>query len=269
MAKAKYRIVERRILAYSYLRRVPGRKRRIRVYVYKVIRVRLLLKTPRPRLKGRKKPVLVPKRRLVRKRLPPKPKRATRKSVDAATRGAIEALRGGQWLGIDEYLTQLEHDIADTDPAAKFEIDDPVYRLAGVPHWISTDDLLVWESKLKSRSMEAFGFSNIWVIRVWALLYHSNTGDYHVICRARSFRMTKNQAERAVTSYTQAKSEADDIFEAVKDWSEKNTDYGQVVGPMIAWTFWGGGKDSVKTDPATGHLAPQGEVAPREGLPFK
>lgn len=167
-----------------------------------------------------------------------------------------EIVSDGEWTFLPDYLKALEQAQREEneDPATMtWDEDDVIRRSAASDNLISIKDGLVWDYPLPDREMSSFGFEFILVVRVWGLLYKSNENAYHVFARARSFRLKNpaygydpdaevifSESEGSPKSYKRVREIADELFADLVEWADVTHDYGQVKGPMLAWTFWGG-----------------------------
>ena len=159
-----------------------------------------------------------------------------------------KTLPRGRWVSADAYLDSIREALR-SPGMESFKINDPIYHSTRDAALVSTDDLLVWDRAISGRTLADLEMAPAFlVIRVWGLLFNANTGEYHVFSRSRAFGHRKQLqagdppgyvAPPAATDYEGALAWAKDIFEDLKEWSRRRNDYGEVIGDILAWTFWG------------------------------
>jgi hypothetical protein len=159
-----------------------------------------------------------------------------------------EALRPGRevpfktsrsdWQNVQEYVLDLY------DEYEWFDLTDPIARMNEEQDLIAPDGF-VWEHTLDTRSMYDLKLDEIYLVRVWVLLFDRSRGIYFTWCRARSLLLRPEASRQDLAA---AYGEVLDIYDGIVEWAEENTDYLE-VRKMLAWTVNGrpiGSKDGEK-----------------------
>jgi len=134
-----------------------------------------------------------------------------------------------EWSPVADYVLSLydEYDF--------FELQDAIYRKNEDGDVISMTDGLVWEKELKTRNLEEAGLEEVYLVRVWTLLYNRNRDEHFVFARARSLLLSPERMRQSLESAYEACLE---IYDGLVQWAEESTDYIE-VRKMLAWTVWG------------------------------
>lgn len=234
------------VKAYSYLRRIKGRKRRKRITIsgrYYFQKVRLpkpkKVKKRKPKKIRERKPKPKPKPKKVRKPVPkPKPKRRV-------------------WLSVSEYIDRLDHEASKDRSEYEtskwrfhdgkkirgsrkiLETRDLVYRDHPDKDFIALPEKFIWFKKLRSLTNKTLDLFHVSIIRVWVKAYDSSRKKYIIFSRTRSFgRPGAVHGQRfGVKTFTEAEEWAKDILGSVVD-SMSSYDYMEVQD-IVAWTVWG------------------------------
>jgi len=143
-------------------------------------------------------------------------------------RAVPDRLPRSSWQGVQDFVVDLydEYDF--------FELTDPIAHKVEEADVISQDGF-VWDRPLTDRSMDALDLKEIYLIRVWVLLYDRSRDVYFVFARARSLMLRPEASRRDLAS---AYVEVLDIYDGMVEWAEEHTDYIE-VRRMLAWTVWG------------------------------
>lgn len=116
------------------------------------------------------------------------------------------------------------------------ETDLPIVRI-GPEDFISRVDGLVWNYPLRVRTMDQIGARFIGVVRVWVLIHHTETDEYFIFTRARSYRLSADRPTNFEEAYERASGE---IYQSLEEDIEK-FDYLE-ASELLAWTFWHDGQ---------------------------
>lgn len=157
-----------------------------------------------------------------------KEKFAPRPSVEPP-RAIVTDAKRDEWTLVQDAIIDLY------DEYEYFELQDAIYRKAEQSDVLSAGDGFIWEKKLKDRSMSSLRLEEIYIVRIWALLYNRNKDEYFVFARARSLLL---RPESARTDLNAAYQECLDMYDGLVQWAEESTDYIE-VRRMLAWTVWG------------------------------
>lgn len=157
-----------------------------------------------------------------RERLPAKP------SVEPV-RELAHADKPSEWINAEDYVLSLY------DEYEFFEIHDAIYRVNEHEDFVSMSDGLVWEHPLRVRTIAAMGLEEIYLVRVWVLLYNENRDEYFSFSRARSLLLNAQKYRESVDG---AYSAVLEIYDDLVKWANEFTDYIEVK-KEIAWTCWG------------------------------
>jgi len=151
-----------------------------------------------------------------------------RKAVEPARKIAEqESVR--EWDSVADYILSLY------DEYDYFELQDAIYRKNESSDVISMTDGLVWERPMKGRTMEEAGLEEVYLVRVWTLLYNRNRDEHFVFARARSLLLSPESSRQSLEAAYQMCLE---IYDGLVQWAEESTDYIE-VRKMLAWTVWG------------------------------
>ena len=157
-----------------------------------------------------------------REKFPPRP------AADPVPKVSKESPRSS-WQNIQDFILDLY------DEFSFFELTDPLYRFDEESDVINLTDKLIWDRPLKSRTMTEAKLREIYMVRVWILLYNRNTDSYVVFARCRSLNLRPEEVRK---SFQAAYGECLDMYEGVVSWAEAETDYME-VRDLIGWTAWG------------------------------
>lgn len=195
--------VRRRVRAFSFLKKVRGKKRRVRVHVAGYTReltyvFSVLVRPPRAKPKPK-----------------PKPKRV---SIP-------------RWENVQSYMRRLRK---------SYDLDrmDLVYRTNVNTDVVSSVDSFVWDKPLTASS-EAGRRRPLWrAARVWFLLYRSNSDDYVVGSRSAVFPHATNSFNEASAEVEKIRQGVTDYYENFETDSEGDS-YFALEG-FLAWTMYQG-----------------------------
>ena len=194
-------------LKYSYLRRVKGRKRRKRIYVYETVTIRKSY-TRRVPIKGKPKPK-------------PKPKKVPKLTVDATG-----------WMHLPEYIEQLYDQAADID--ALMEFDERIYHNDEQTDYIDAGYQFVYPRPVNLQSY--LDDRKIVLVRAWFLVWlhkEKQANKYIVWSMARSLGMRKHAAVTTLNMAYRHIKEMEKIIEK----SAGKFSY-MTYKNIVAWTAW-------------------------------
>jgi len=135
----------------------------------------------------------------------------------------------GPWEPVQDFV------LAQYDEYDHFEMKDAIYRKREDSDFISRADGFVWEEPLDSRDMDALHLQEIYLVRIWVLIYNRTRDEYFVFARARSLNLFPEATRLSLNAAYQV---CLDMYNGLVEWAENDTDYLE-VRRMLAWTAWG------------------------------
>jgi hypothetical protein len=79
------------------------------------------------------------------------------------------------------------------------------------------------------------------VVRIWALLFRSDSEEMFVCARSRSLRMVEGRQDTFAYAERIAAELYDQLTAEIKNWESKSSEYISPRG-RIAWSLWYGGE---------------------------
>jgi len=139
-----------------------------------------------------------------------------------------------QWVPFDKYRALFEQAML-----SDITIQDPIYRMEKGSVFVSLHDGLVWEYPLKARQEDLIGMERLGVVRIWALLFRSDTEELFVIARARSLRLAPGRQDTIAYAEKIASEMYTALLANIETWESNSSSYVFAHG-RLCWTFWYG-----------------------------
>ena len=138
------------------------------------------------------------------------------------------------WLPFDKYRSLFEQAMG-----SDITIQDPIYRMEKGSVFVSLHDGLVWEYPLEARQEDLIGMERLGVVRIWALLFRSDTEELFVIARARSLRLAPGRQDTIAYAEQIASEMYTALLANIETWESNSSSYVFAHG-RLCWTFWYG-----------------------------